>query len=231
IDAVHSTAVSDAHRSQIWIFDEPAGEKQPQGAVIRADRYSPSARTASRRPNAMDGSEIRMADLPFLQNLAYGSAVSIEDTEADERLDESTRQLFRQLACGSLLILPLFIREEWFGMALFGFPLPRVFNNRDMRLFPALIDPVSIACDNLLLLERNELTSARNESLYAASRIINTARDFSDLISAAIATTTDTKVNFSLALLEGDPDETGWPFTQRVVAYSDNLAVEQINFR
>ena len=36
-----------------------------------------------------------------------------------------------------------------------------------------------------VLLERNELTSARNESLYAASRIINTARDFSDLISIA----------------------------------------------
>ncbi len=231
VDAVHATTMADAHRSQIWIFDAPAGEIKPNGAVIRADRYSPSARTTSKRPTPMDGNEIRMSELPFLQDLAYGSIVTLEDVEHDERLDDSTRQLFRQLACGSALILPLFVREEWFGVALFGFPLPRVFSGRDMRLFPALIDPVSIACDNLLLLERNELTSARNESLYAASRIINTARDFSDLISAALATTTDTKVNFSLALLEGEPDETGWPASQRVVAYSENLAVQQVNFR
>lgn len=231
VDAVHATAMADAHRSQIWIFDAPAGEVKPNIAVIRADRYSPSARTTSKRPTPMDGTEIRMSELPFMQDLAYGSIVTIEDVEHDERLDDSTRQLFRQMACGSALILPLFVREEWFGVALFGFPLPRIFNARDMRLFPALIDPVSIACDNLLLLERNEITSARNESLYAASRIINTARDFSDLISAALATTTDTKVNFSLALLEGEPDETGWPSTQRVVAYSENLAVQQVNFR
>lgn len=232
IDAVHSTAIPDAHRSQIWIFAAPVGsDEAPEIAVIRADRYSPSARTASRRPNPMDDTEIRLEDVPSLRNLNRQEPLFIEDVEVDDRLDEATRALFKQLACGSALVLPLIVRDEWFGLALFGFPLPRVFAVREMRLYPALIDPVSIACDNLLLLERNELTSARNESLYAASRIINTARDFSDLISAALATTTDTKVNFSLALLEGELDETGWPVMQRVVAYSENLAVQQINFR
>ncbi len=232
VDAVHSTAVPDAHRSQIWIFATPARSgEQPDTAIVRADRYSPSARTASRRPNPMDDSEIRLEDVPFLRSLSRQEVLLLEDVEADDRLDEATRTLFKQLACGAALVLPLTVRDEWFGIAMFGFPLPRVFNMRETRLYPALVDPVSIACDNLLLLERNELTSARNESLYAASRIINTARDFSDLISAALATTTDTKVNFSLALLEGELDETGWPVMQRVVAYSENLAVQQVNFR
>ena len=70
VDAVHATTMADAHRSQIWIFDAPAGEIKPNGAVIRADRYSPSARTTSKRPTPMDGNEIRMSELPFLQDLA-----------------------------------------------------------------------------------------------------------------------------------------------------------------
>jgi len=232
LQAVLSTVVNTSHRALMWLFPESVTEDRlPNLAVLRSDYSNSAVIPTDQRPVSLEGVEYELGAFPFLQRFEPSAIVLIPDTQNDSRLDPSTRALLQNTGIGAGVFVPLYVRSEWLGILVIGFPEARDFSLREQRLFPAMIDPLSIATDNRLLFERNEATSTRNENLYSASRNLNNAKDYSDLVGAAFSTTTDINVSFSLALLEGEPDETGWPTMQRVMAYTENFAVQTTNFR
>jgi len=232
LQAMLSTVVNNSHRSLLWLFPDAITEDTlPSIAVLRSDYSNDAIIPTDQRPVSLQGVEYDLEAFPFLQRFETEAIVLIQDAQNDARLDPSTRALMKNTNIESAVFVPLYVRSEWLGILLIGFPEVRDFSLREQRLFPAMIDPLSIATDNRLLFERNEATSTRNENLYSVSRSINNAKTYSDLVAAAFSTTTNMKTSFSLALLEGEPDESGWPTLQRVMAYSENLAVQEINFR
>jgi GAF domain-containing protein/DNA-binding response OmpR family regulator len=232
--AILSAAVNTSHRALMWLFPSAVKVREdmlPDEAILRSDCLNTALIAPDESPVSLLGIEYDFSAFPFLRHLDYASVSIIEDTQTDARLDPSTRALMQNLKMGAAVFIPLYVRDDWVGITVLGFADASSFGPREMRLFPSLLDPLSIAVNSRLLAERNEQNNIRNENLYGASRAINGATNYADLVAAALNTTTSMDIAFSLALLEGETDETGWPTYQRVMAYSENYAVQSLNFR
>lgn len=232
LKAVVTTITQNSHRALMLLFPESAKDEMlPDSASVRADYINNAIIPTDMQPNSLEGVEYDLRAFPFIQHFETNAVKTISDVREDIRLDPSTRALLQNAGMEAALFIPLITRSEWLGLTIIGFTEAREFAQRDMRLFPAMIDPLSIATDNRILFERNKEESLRNENLYAASRHINTAKTYADLVEAAYSTTTNINISFSLALLEGELDEGGWPTVQRVVAMGENSVAQPMNFR
>lgn len=232
LKAMLTTVVADGYRSLLLVFNEfNIEDGLPPVALVRGDYVNPDM-VSDQAPALLNGVDYDLTAFPFIQRFDPTSPLLIEDSASDHRLDPSTRALMQNIGIGAAAFIPLYVREQWLGVALLGFNSARTFTPREQRLIPLLMNPLSIATDNRLLTERNEQTSQLNASLYAAGRNITTAATYEDLVGAALATTTDyDDLSFSLALLEGEPDEGGWPTFQRVVGYTDQADPFGADFR
>jgi GAF domain-containing protein/CheY-like chemotaxis protein len=148
----------------------------------------------------------------------------LEDIERDERL----QMLLESMEAEAAIFIPLNMRGLWRGYIVLLFQQPRPFSERERRVHSALITQAGAAIDNRLLLRQTEDALSRNEKLYAASRIINTALSPSDLVYAAIATSSDPSVSFWLALLEHqEGGDDPWQVSARLIARSNQGNVEE----
>lgn len=172
------------------------------------------------------GTRLRREDHPFLLALQPSQVVIVEDISRDQRIDPVLVTLLHDtLRAQSMVVIPINVRGLWRGILMIGFPDVREFDERDGRLFTALIDQAGVAIDNRMLLSQNEVALAQIERLYGGSRVVNMARSAQDVVRAAVVANNDLSMGFELALLEGDLDETGWPMTMRVVARTQGVEV------
>lgn len=224
LQAIIVSSIPDADGGQVWIFEDY--EVRPEVAEVRTDLVLIER---AEEDMLMVGRRIRFTDHPFLTRMPSNAVTIINDVSRDNRLDYRLKDYLQRLNATSALLIPLNVRGEWVGLILIIFEEKRSFSEREGRLFSGIIDQAGIAIDNRLLLEQTELALQRNENLYAASRIINQAQSLADLVRA-VAVTQDTNLNFHLALLEGELDETGWPTQARLIATAHSGVIEEHNF-
>jgi len=212
------TAVApDATGSQMWLIDD---DEMGISAEVRLAVDLPFLATRPATPIDIN-TALKIDEFELLKSFDTQKATLIGYTEGNESIDAPLSQLFTYLGAESVILVPLNMRGAWKGFITIEFPTQREFGEREQRVYDALVGQAGVAVDNRLLLQQTEEALARNEKLYSASRLINTARGLSDLVYAAVATTSDPTLNFWLGLLEGDADVTGWRNSVRVVAYSD----------
>jgi GAF domain-containing protein/CheY-like chemotaxis protein len=228
-DILQSIIVSvmpEANSGQIWMFEDYDRGDEPEWLVMQADLI-----TGERDSNNKDlrGLRLNIKDHVFMRSLSREAITLINNTRVDNRLDSGLKLIFRRLNAEALVFIPLVVRSQWRGVISVGFEEARDFNERETRIYGALSDQAGVAIDNRLLLQQTEMEVARNENLYAASRIINTAETMSELVYAAVATANDPRLNFSLSVLEGELDNTGWPTRARVMARSNGGMVDDVN--
>lgn len=217
VDAV----ATDANGAQLWLFDDTevlTGERT--FVRLAVDLPISSKRQATHLP---PDAALKMADYPFLNGLDSQASTLVSDLPALD--DRAFARLFSALGALALAVVPLNMRGAWKGFITIEFPTPRQFGEREQRVYDALVGQAGVAVDNRLLLQQTEEALTRNEKLYAASRLINTARGLSDLVYAAVATASDNMLNFWLGLLEGEADITGWRDEIRIIAYSEGSNV------
>jgi len=216
---IHSVT-PDAHSGQIWLFDDYMMGEVPQFAEM-VSVYPETAFA-----NAM-GTRLSFSTHSFLVNLNGVEPSLYSTNQQDTPLSPEVVSILGAKPRAAIAFVPLSMRGLWKGFIALAYNESRRLTDREKRLFTALIDQAGSAIDNQLLLEQTEETLERNEKLYAASRIINTAQNLQDLVYAAVATTGDPSLNFWLALLEGTPDPFGWPRYMRLVAQSvDGRVIE-----
>ncbi len=224
IQAIVVSVMPSAIGGQVWMFDD---ETQPTWIELHTDLLI--GEEQAKATHNLAGTRLQMNDHPFLQELGATQIGLIPDVNQDARLDDGLRLIFKQMAAQAVVAIPLTVRNVWRGLIMIEFDEPQTFDERDGRIFVALIDQAGVAIDNRLLLQQTEEEVTRNENLYAASRIINTAQTMQDLVYAAVATSPDPDLRFSLSLLEGQLDEFGWPTRARIVANSDGDEVHEVN--
>ncbi len=229
VQAIIRTVMPEAVGGQIWTFDRVDGSypaDSGQWLEIIAD-YAVGKRDEG--DENLVGLRLRIDDHQLLREI-HGDRVSlVTDTDLDVRLDEALKGIFQRMQARAVVLLPLNMRGEWSGILSFEFPEPREYSEQDGRVYVSIIDQAGTAIDNRLLNQETEQALARNEDLYAASRIINTAQNLQDLVYAAVRTSNDPSFNFALIVLEGELDETGWPTRGRIVAESRAGKVQAVN--
>jgi GAF domain-containing protein/CheY-like chemotaxis protein len=228
IQAIINSVVMDALGGQVWLFEEYYEYDAPQWIILTAD-LALAERDEHNRD--LSGLRLHIPDHNFLAELEATQPTLINNTRKDARLDSGLKLIFRRFGAQSAVIIPISVRGVWRGFISLGFPEPREFGEREGRIYHSLIDQAGIAIDNRLLLQQTAEEVARNENLYAASRIINTSQNMQDLVYAAVATANDTALNFSLGLLSGRLDESGWPTQARMVAESKTGTVGEADYQ
>jgi GAF domain-containing protein/DNA-binding response OmpR family regulator len=230
-DILQSIIVSmttDASGGQIWMFNELEMEEtgMPIWGELTADY---SIRPRDEGDENLVGLRLRLTDHPFLRDVKADRIALINNAQVDARVDRLFLTVLERLNALALVLIPMSVRGVWRGFITITFSQARQFSEREGRIFSALSDQAGVAIDNRLLLRQTEQEVARNENLYAASRIINTSQSAKDLVYAAVATNTDPALNFALSLLEGELDASGWPTQARMVAQSDHGAVKELD--
>ncbi|PJF27519.1 MAG: hypothetical protein CUN53_03735, partial [Phototrophicales bacterium] len=216
--AILQSVMPDASGAQIGLFDEYLPGTRPAWMQITADV---AVQPERRSDVLLTGVQLALSDHPILDTMQPYQIVLVNDVERDNRLDETLRAILLSLSAQSLVIIPFVVRAAWRGVIMAQFGHSRTFSEREGRLFNALIDQAGVAIDNRMLLRENELALEQIERLYTASRITNMAESAVDLVTAALATTTDKRFGFELGIYEGGFDETGWPTRLRIVAVSN----------
>jgi GAF domain-containing protein/DNA-binding response OmpR family regulator len=228
LQSIIVSMTTDASGGQIWMFNEM--EIEETGVPIWGELTTDySIRPRAEGDENLVGLRLRMSDHAFLRDLKADRIALINNTLLDARIDRLLVTVLERLNAVALVLIPLGVRGVWRGFITITFSQARQFSEREGRIFSALSDQAGVAIDNRLLLRQTELEVARNENLYAASRIINTSQNTKDLVYAAVATNTDPNLNFALSLLEGELDASGWPTQARMVAQSENGAVKELD--
>jgi GAF domain-containing protein len=228
LSAIIESIATDAAGGQVWIFDEYYLSDKPESMALAADVAI--AQRKSEDDQDLSGMRLLLNESNFWDNVAGGGVTLVNDIAKDVRVDSPIKKLFSRLKAKSVVVIPLTVRGVWRGMLTIEFPKVRSFNEREGRILTALIDQAGVAIDNRLLLQQTEQEVARNENLYAASRIINTAQTMQDLVYAAVATTNNVELDFGLSLLEGEIDGTGWSKQARIVARSQGGVITEDDF-
>lgn len=215
IEGIVISAASDAMGGQVWLFDDYGVGALPEWIELASEWwFSQQAQKEASTP----GMRLPIEDSIFLTGLEENKIKVVADIEHDQRLDSNLKTLFAKIESKSLVNIPFNVRGQWRGILMLHYAQARSFSETEGRIYTALIEQAGVAIDNRLLLRQTEMTLNQIERLYAASRIINAAQNFTELLRAATAATISASLDFDLGILEGPLDKEGWPTVLRKVA-------------
>ncbi|MDX1994520.1 MAG: GAF domain-containing protein [bacterium] len=226
VQSIIYAVMPDSAGGQIWIYDEYASMQGPEWMELVADLAIIEREAVNRD---LTGLRLHVPDHPFLTAMQFNQVTLVMNLARDTRLDDRLRTVFRRVNAQSLVIIPLTVRGARRGLITVEYDKVREFSESEGRTLTALIDQAGVAIENRLLLKQTETALTQQQNLYAASRRINGAQEPKDLVNAAVAINADPSLVFSLSLLEGDLDETGWPTKARVVARSEGMMTHEVD--
>jgi signal transduction histidine kinase len=145
------------------------------------------------------------------------SPTLIDDVEYDWRVDPATRTFYQGLAIRATVLLPLNNRGRWIGLLVFNWTEPHPFNERDRRVYTALIQQASSAIDSMRLLEQSSERAERAELLLEVNTALSRATNEAEILNA-IALYTECQSAAGLTLNYLDIDDEGNPTSSRAVA-------------
>jgi GAF domain-containing protein/CheY-like chemotaxis protein len=226
LQAIVESLAQDANSAQVWVFEEYLPSEDPSLARLQADL---PVNTPTGQAMWPAGSILHLPQHPALAALNSDEVLLLSDVAAQAGLGADLRADLARMEAQAIAFVPVSTRSTWRGFLTITFPEVRTLNSREGRIYQALINQAGVAIDNRLLLFEMEDALARNEKLYAGSRIINTMQKLQDLVYAAVATGTNLDADFWLGLLEGEADAGGWPTRSRIVAQSSDGSVQVAN--
>jgi GAF domain-containing protein/CheY-like chemotaxis protein len=225
LEAICTVVVPDTLSAQIMILEEDFEEEnvvEDAQVVVGwvAEEYRDTIPSYS-------GQYFAPSEIAFMEDLRTRRFIVTSDVANDPRLKPRWRETLPPMGIHGLALVPLNMRGMMRGIFVFNFPAGRTFDERDGRIFSALIDQAGVAVDNRLLLLQTEDTLDLRERMYAASRGVNTSQSVKDLIFSLLQTSSDPDLTFSMSLLEGRLDEHGWGTAERLVAQSEGNIVQE----
>ncbi|MCA9893902.1 MAG: GAF domain-containing protein, partial [Anaerolineae bacterium] len=223
LEAIRNGMVTDANQIQLWLFDNIPLENRAGITVATLTEFTgveiEGVETGS-RIEAQSGDWLKWFEA---QDINVFDASSPADTRANIGAPLGLNHL--STAVG----VPLNVRGLWRGFIIIGYEDEREFNEREMRLFRALISQVSVTVDNRVLFDQIESALTRNERLYVASRMINTSQTIEDTLQAAIITSNDEDLVFWLGLTTSDTYGNRWPDQLQLIARTESGIVTKMN--
>ncbi|MBZ0298879.1 MAG: GAF domain-containing protein, partial [Anaerolineae bacterium] len=115
----------------------------------------------------------------------------VADVHTEDGMDQASQQAAADHHIVSEAVLPLRNQGRLVGVLLFGWAAPFTFTERDQRIYTALIQLAAPVIDSVRLLEENHTRAVRAEeayresdTLYRASKAINAASTFEDIVRA-----------------------------------------------
>ena len=177
---------SSACLADLWYVDvDTAG--QPVAVTLVA-----VIRTDDRILSPPLGTRFRLADSPLGEFLIENprSIQFIADTEqADERLDEPSRQLLKAYNIRSLMAIPLTQAGRWVGMVTLKWAEPHNAGPQELQFFSAIASQLAAVLDSRYLFARTQEALRQTEQLYEGSGRILRAHNHNEILEALVTST------------------------------------------
>lgn len=110
--------------------------------------------------------------------------ILLEDSLSDGRLDPASRELLHQHGLRALAMMPLYSFGRWQGLLNIGWNAPHTFTEEEVYVYTALLQTLpSVVASRRAYLDAEEAREER-ELLYRASRGINAARTYQEVVDA-----------------------------------------------
>lgn len=110
----------------------------------------------------------------------------VADSIADERVDPFARELLHLHGLRAVALLPLYSYGRWQGLLSLGWHEPHTFTDEEISIYQALLQTLpSVVASRRAYLDAQEARAER-ELLYRASRGINAARTYQEVVDALV---------------------------------------------
>jgi signal transduction histidine kinase len=110
--------------------------------------------------------------------------IFVPDAINNELIDERARSLNAHYNMQSSVILPLNNNGHWIGFAMFTWTEQRYFDERDKRIFTAMIQQAAPVIDSMRLFEESRERVARAEHLLKINTALSQADSETDILEA-----------------------------------------------
>ncbi len=134
----------------------------------------------------------------------------IGNTQEDPQVDEELRVMFDQTQIRAIAVLPLRVGENWVGLLTFNWAEPRVFGEREERMYRSIMVQAATVMENRRLFEQTEQALAETQTLYEISARLNASNTIQEALEAA-AGPAIVQGAFSASLLRVNVDSQGEP--------------------
>jgi len=158
--------------------------------------------------------------------------ILVGDVDDDPRLDQSARSLIRRIGIRTLALLPLYSYGQWQGIISLEWESLHTFLPTESSIYQSLMQTLpSVVASRRAYLDAEEVRQER-ELLYNASKGINAARSFQEIVEALIRLNLD---DLSVVLwvwehydlsrasfmeLVAKSDKSAWPLGTRLPTHS-----------
>jgi signal transduction histidine kinase len=108
----------------------------------------------------------------------------IPDVQSSDYLDPATVKLYNRYEMRSSVVLPLNNKGRWVGMLMFTWNETRHFDERDQRIFTAMIQQAAPMIDSMRLFDQSQERAARAEILLKINTALSQATDETQILDA-----------------------------------------------
>jgi signal transduction histidine kinase len=146
--------------------------------------------------------------------------IFVPDAMTNEHIGEKVRSLNTLYNMQSSVILPLNNNGHWIGFAMFTWSVQRYFDERDKRVFTAMIQQAAPVIDSMRLFEESRERAARAEHLLKINTALSQADSETDILEAlALYASSQSIVAISMDYLDyAESDSPMNPSISRTVA-------------
>ena len=115
-----------------------------------------------------------------------GQPMLVGDTYTDPRVSQRSRDRMQTIGIRALALLPLYSYGQWQGIVSIEWPIPHEFTSAERYIYPMLLQTLpSVVASRRAYLDAEEARQER-ELLYNASKGINAARSFKEIVEALV---------------------------------------------
>ncbi|MEQ8675528.1 MAG: GAF domain-containing protein [Aggregatilineales bacterium] len=132
------------------------------------------------------GSRFYLPEFPFSE-LWFNSPnqpLLIGDIQNDERMDETTREVYRASGGYASVLLPLFNAGKWLGLATISWGTPQKFEHHDEYLYASITQQAIITLDAITSNEEIRVARQQAEILANANSALAGSRNEQEILAA-----------------------------------------------
>lgn len=165
------------NRSLMLLFETDAFNKVTR-LTVQANWYSghgtPPHAVGVEMPRAIYERPMKSINQAFFEDIK------------DALMDENLRQELLRQNVISLAVLPMWSGKRQIGVLLIECEQPHNFSHREKRLFPPLVDQLTISVENMRLFEQTQTALSETALLYNVSSGIAQAQTMDDMIALVV---------------------------------------------
>jgi PAS domain S-box-containing protein len=219
---VFNTSLIHLDRANILIFNRPwVGDDRPEELTVAAvwERYDQNA-------GGPVGTVYKQTQLPTMTLIHGHSPTIFRDVHTEPSLGEDVRQILLQIGMRSMVVFPLVVNEQWFGLITGQSGEVLVVEDEEIRQINTLVDQAATIILNQQLVDRTEQAlqsteqqAVRLQQLNSLSNALSSVRTLDEIyvvageymgnliestqISLALLDETETRISF--VSLHGQP--------------------------